>query len=71
MRIDFMHSSDGRHAWQRTELPRYGCGREIACEEMPAAIPTGLIKACMHTYAGLAVLIVAYNADKACAFLRV
>ena len=32
---------------------------------MPAAIPAGLIKTCIHTYAFLAVGVVAYNVDKA------
>jgi hypothetical protein len=32
---------------------------------MPATIPSGLIKACIHTYAGMAVLVAAYNVDKA------
>ena len=31
----------------------------------PAAIPVGLIKTCIHTYAALAVGVVVYNMDKA------
>ena len=33
--------------------------------KMPAAIPSGLIKTCLHTYVALAVGVVAYNMDKA------
>ena len=31
---------------------------------MPAAIPQGMIKFCLHTYAGLAVLVLGYNVEK-------
>ena len=38
----------------------------VACAILqPAAIPVGLIKTCIHTYAALAVGVVAYNIDKA------
>jgi hypothetical protein len=35
------------------------------CVLQPAAIPVGLIKTCIHTYAALAVGVVVYNMDKA------
>ena len=47
-----------RAAWR-------GAGLLVAAK-MPAAIPSGLIKTCIHTYVALAAGVLAYNVEKSC-----